>query len=155
MKNRALAAIRPAVLMIAPALTALCSCTKGPHGLSVDTYDGVQKAVSALRRANEYRDSGAPLFEPRLLEAERAAGEIVTPQAYSAVTAAANASAASVARSCVRDLRFYRETRNILLDRSPSLNAHEGALDAFNDRKTLDDARHTVDRCIVTLGAYL
>jgi hypothetical protein len=157
-KTGVIATTQLAVLIFAAALIALCSCTKGPHGLSADTYEGVRKTVLALRRANEYRDSGVLLFEPRLLEAERAADDIVAPAAHSAVTTASNTSAAVIARSCVKDLRLYREVQTLHLDyleRPPSRNAQQRALDEYKDQKLLSDVRQTVDGCIATLSGYL
>ena len=158
MKTEAIATTHSAILIIATAIIALCSCTKGPKGLSADTYEGVRRTVSALRRANEYRDSGALLFEPRLLEAEKEADDIATPRVYSVVTAASNTSAAMVARSCVKDLQLYRKAQALhldYLDRTPSPNVHQRTLDEYNDQQLVSGARQTIDACIATLGGYL
>ena len=52
------------------------ACTCGPKGLSRPTYLATKKAVGAIERANEYRDDGALLYEPRFLDVERAVDEL-------------------------------------------------------------------------------
>lgn len=158
MKTGAIATTYLAVLMTAAAIVALCSCTKGPKGLSADTYEGVRRTVAALRRANEYRDSGALLFEPRLLEAEKEADGIVTPHTYSEITHANNTAAAEIARSCVKALQLYRQTRSLhldYLDRPPSPNKYQRNLDEYTEQEGVANVTQAVDGCIVTLGGYL
>lgn len=147
---------RAAVAIAVIALT--CSCTKGPHGLSADTYKGIQQTLSAMRRANEYRDSGTMLFEPRFLELEREADGIV-------VNNSADSSAASIARSCVKGLQIYRKSRDIYaaylerrepLPKVPNWAAAEARKHAdLTEKQMVDDARANVEGCIVTLGGYL
>jgi hypothetical protein len=88
-----------------------------------------------MRRANEYRDAGVLLFEPRLLDAEREADSI-------AKNSTADSRAASIARICIEDFRLYRKSLNL---------ANRGYL----AREGMDDARANVDACLVTLGGYL
>jgi hypothetical protein len=54
------------------ALLICASCTRGPKGLSRATYAATEKAIAAIQRANECRDDGLLIFEPRFLEAEKA-----------------------------------------------------------------------------------
>ena len=170
MKTRRIATTHQSVLMIAAAVMALnCSCTKGPKGLSADTYGGIQKALSAMRRANEYRDSGVLLFEPRLLEAEREVDSIVTNND-------ADSAAADMARICVKSFPLYRKSQDIYLEylehRQSLRKAPKQALTGlaaslersrrlqqesadFSEKKMMNDARENVDACLVTLGGYL
>jgi hypothetical protein len=169
-KTRRISTTHQSVLMIAAAVIALnCSCTKGPKGLSADTYGGIQKALSAMRRANEYRDSGVLLFEPRFLEVESEADSIVTHND-------ADSSAAFMARNCVEGFRLYRKSQDIYLEylenRQPLPKAPKKALTGlpaslgrsrrlqqesadFSEKKLMDDARANVEACLVTLGGYL
>lgn len=169
MRTRQLATTRPLVLIIAVAVMVLnCSCTKGPNGLSADTYKGIQKTLSAMRRANEYRDSGVLLFEPRFLELEAQADSIVTRND-------ADERAASIVRECVEGFRLYRKSQDIYLDYLENRQALPKApkaltglaatlarsrrlkqeSDDFSEKKMMDDARENVDACLVTLGGYL
>lgn len=145
------------------AVIALCSCSKGPQGLSADTCEAVRKAVPALRRANEYRDSGTLLFEPRLLEAEREANGIMSAQKN-----ASDASAAGIAKSCIEDLRLYRESQTLHLDylnRPPlphvkdkatnDYNVHKKALEDYEEQEMVNNARQNLDSCIAALAKYL
>jgi hypothetical protein len=147
-----------------------CSCARGPKGLSNNGYISVQKALSAMRRANEYRDAGVLLFEPRLLEAERKADAIV-------INNSADDGAAELARICVKDsFPLYRKAREQYLDylenRSPSPSAERAGLqgwaaareharvslwkqDDYTRKKTFDDAGQLLDGCLVTLGGYM
>jgi len=52
------------------------SCGRGPQRLSRDTYSALERAIGAMERANEYRDAGVLLLEPRLLDAEKAVADI-------------------------------------------------------------------------------
>jgi hypothetical protein len=166
MITRAIATTQPAVvLIIAAAAIGICSCTKGPKGLSNDTYAGVKKTVAAMRRANEYRDSGVLLFEPRFLDLERAVDGIATPRAYSEITTASDLSAAEIARSCVHILRSYRQ----MLDLAPSSGdtgilgpgirgtlrqeAVRAHLEEYQEHLT--GMRKSLDDCVIQLGGYL
>jgi hypothetical protein len=62
------------------ALLGSTACTRGPKGLSRATYESTQSAVAAIQRANEYRDAGTLLFEPRFLEAEKAIDDVASTQ---------------------------------------------------------------------------
>jgi hypothetical protein len=167
-KTSAIATTHPAILMIAAAVIALCcSCTKGPEGLSPETYAGLEKTIDAMRRANEYRDSGVLLFEPRFLELERAVDDIALPDVHSVVTEARDDSAKSIARSCVQILKTYR---SYLLDLAPrpgdtgfdlhgskDLALRQRAEDAYLQEytKQVNEMRQDLDRCVVTLRGYL
>lgn len=73
-RNRRLKPMRAA--RVACLLWLLASCGRGPKHLSGDTYSALEKAAGALQRAYEYRDAGSLLFEPRLLDVERAVSEV-------------------------------------------------------------------------------
>jgi hypothetical protein len=63
------------LLFLSLFLLVLFSCssgTRGPKGLSRETYAATEKAVAAIQRANECRDDGLLIFEQRFLEAEKA-----------------------------------------------------------------------------------
>jgi hypothetical protein len=87
---------------LAVALWAI-ACTRGPKGLSRPTYVATEKAVAALKRANEYRDAGAQLYEPRFLDVEKATDELVA-----SATKPADTLVATIAGTCAIELKSYR-----------------------------------------------
>ncbi len=166
MNRKAVAKTYCTALLVPLSLISLCSCTKGPKGLSAETYEGVKQTVAAMRRANEYRDSGTLLFEPRFLDLERAVDGIATPHVYSDITAASNTSATTIARSCVDLLRTYRR----MLDLAPApgdtgFGALPGATEALRRRAAsahleeyignLNGLRKSLDDCVIELNGYL
>jgi hypothetical protein len=146
--------------MIATVVFVLCSCTKGPKGLSAEAYEAAKGTVAAMRRANEYRDSGGLLFEPRFLDLERAADGIAASR-----KSASDDSAAGMARACVDILRSYRG----MLDLAPSpgdtgksgagirgplrQEAIRANLEEYMEHLT--EMKKSLDDCVVQFGAYL
>jgi len=141
------------VCIIIAVLGSSIACTRGPKGLSRSAYLAAEKTVSAIKRANEYRDAGVLLFEPRFLEAEREADGMMALR-----NNASDSAAADIARSCVKDLTLYREIQTIhlnYLNRPPSPNFHQKALDDYDDQQMVGDAREAIDGCIATLSGYM
>jgi hypothetical protein len=68
--------IRMLTLLLSAAAVDQLACTRGPKGLSSTAYIATERAVDALQRVYDYRDERRELFEPRLLDAQKAVAEI-------------------------------------------------------------------------------
>lgn len=131
------------------ALVLLVACgshTRGPNRLSVTVYEALEKAVAAFERADEYRDAGVLLYEPRFLDAEKAADAVRDAPGDQP----ADVSAALNAHSCVLALYTYRlsiehfEHNNYPVSHPDAQYLREHAADAENVRKDGDQ----IDSCI-------
>ena len=96
--------------MILAAL-ALVSCTRGPKGLSRSEFPAVEKGLAAVQRAFEYRDAGVLIFEPRMLDTERALDE-----ARAASSNNQDGVAVSIFESTVQLISTYRRYQEMLRD---------------------------------------
>jgi hypothetical protein len=90
------------VLVALVGLLTLAACGVGPKGVGKSEYAAISKAFNALKRANDYRDAGSLIYEPRFLDAEKAVEELEsTASMDGAVTAA------QTARSMLVNYRAY------------------------------------------------
>ena len=96
----------PAVLIGGILFCAACSHTTGPKGLSDSTYIATRKAVDALERASQYRNSSAGIFDPKLQAAVKAADEVYDEMGNQT----ADGYAVSQIRGCLEELKVYRST---------------------------------------------
>jgi hypothetical protein len=87
-------------------LLAACSRTMGPKGLSESTYTATRKAVDALQRAGDYRNSSAAIFGPKLQAASKAADDVYNEMGNQT----ADGYAVNQIRSCLEQLKSYRST---------------------------------------------
>jgi hypothetical protein len=119
--------------------------------LSYPTYAGTEKAIAALNRANEYRDAGALLYEPRFLDVEKATEELAA-----SATKPADTLVATIANTCVVELKSYREILDnygVLLaknHRSPALDKLVKETVALRDKRAVE-----TDACIAKMQSYL
>src|SRR5271169_1283398 len=93
-------------------ILALIACDKpvDPKGLSPRVYELVVKATAALGRANERRDAGNLLYEPRYLDAKKAVDDLNE-------TLTVNESddeAKHLERACLETIQRYRRSLEIL-----------------------------------------
>jgi hypothetical protein len=85
-------------------LSCACTHTRGPRGLTDSTYAAARKAVDALERASENRNSSASIFDPKLQAASKAADEVY----HDMGNQSSDGYAANQIRSCIDQLKAYR-----------------------------------------------
>jgi hypothetical protein len=78
----------------------------GPKSLSDSTYAAMRRAVDALQRAGDYRNSSAAIFDPKLQAASKAADDVYNDMGNQT----ADGYAVNQIRSCIEELKSYRST---------------------------------------------
>jgi len=91
-------------------LVALASAACNPKALSSDARAGADKAADSLQRAWEYRDESRVLYELRLMDAEKAVGEMPGTDQPTRWTGGPNPDweVSQKANACLLELKTYR-----------------------------------------------
>lgn len=143
-----------ALLCGALVLLSACNHTSGPKELSSRTYTATQRAVNALQRASESRDSAASVFNPKLEAAAKAADEVY----FDMGSQKADGYAATQVRSCVDELRQYRSNFDSQESVSRPIEEQLHGLKATAVKDANDVVARNgkeLDDCIAAAKAYL
>ena len=131
-----------------------CAHTSGPKRHSDSTYAATRRAVDALERASEDRNSSASIFDPKLEAASKAADEVY----YDMGNQTSDGYAASQIRSCIEELKAYRSN---FASRESANRPIEEQLKGLKGTETKDAsdvvARNgkELDQCITGAKSYL
>jgi hypothetical protein len=144
-KNRMLKRTNTVALL---GLAMLAGCGVGPKEVSRPEYAAILKAFNALKRANDYRDAGTLIYEPRFLDAEKAVEELESTAAGTdeAVTAG------QTARSMLKNYRDYLAMGQDIGDREARRGDSERLKDIIN---TADSIEFHIKGYISTLYSYV
>lgn len=126
------------------------ACSQGPKGLGRPAFEATEKAAAAMQRANEYRDAGTLLYEPRFLDLEKAVDEL-----KASATKPQEKAVAEIAVACAGDLRNYRENLDLLVQvsrQAPSPGRSKLTKDANALHKRL---AANIDSCISEVRSHL
>jgi hypothetical protein len=132
------------------ALLALTGCTRGPKGLSRSEYPAIEKGFAAFQRAFEYRDAGTLIFDPRMLDAERALDE-----AKSASSNPHDTTATIILESSIGMLNTYRRELQLLRDIGDRTPTKESRASYDRVSKLTTDVTFSIKKGMAELWSYL
>ena len=124
------------------------AATRGPKGLSSDEYLAIQKGVAAVRRAYEYRDADVLIFDPRMLDAERAYDEAKAADANNTHDYVA----VFMLKNSIQDLGLYRRNLDGLsrLEVGPEFKRLRASR-----IKSAQDISSMIEKCMADIQSYL
>ena len=131
-----------------------CNRTTGPKGLSDSTYAATRRAVDALERASEDRNSSASTFDPKLQAASKAADDVY----YDMGNQSSDGYAASQIRSCIQELKAYRSNFNSRESVNRPIEEQLKGLKGTEIKDATDVVARNgkeLDECIKAAKAYL
>lgn len=149
--------------LVAVSLLLVSACSpqrKGPKHISSPVYDALEKATATVARANEYRDAGILLYEPRFLEAEKAVDEVsrqVHDSQLTGTDALTEVQVSTICYRCVSALKWYRLANEHLgyIDNPPLHPDARYKTELAKAVQGVQDAGKAIGSCIKDADSYL